>query len=49
VLGAWLELNPARIGERQSVIEILEYLEKAGVVISLFAVALIVAGFVRAA
>ena len=30
-------------------IEILEYLEKAGVVISLFAVALIVAGFVRAA
>ena len=30
-------------------IEILEYLEKAGVVISLFAVALIIAGFVRAA
>ena len=30
-------------------IEILEYLEKAGVIISLFAVALIVAGFVRAA
>ena len=30
-------------------IEILEYLAKAGVVISLFAVALIVAGFVRAA
>ena len=30
-------------------IEILEYLEKAGVVISLFAVALTVAGFVRAA
>ena len=29
--------------------EILEYLEKAGVVISLFAVTLIVAGFVRAA
>lgn len=29
-------------------IEILEYLEKAGVVISLFAVALIVVGFVRA-
>ena len=30
-------------------IEILEYLEKAGVIISLFAVVLIVAGFVRAA
>ncbi len=30
-------------------IEILEYLEKAGVVISLFAAALIVTGFVRAA
>ena len=30
-------------------IEILEYLEKAGVVISLFAVALIVASFARAA
>ena len=30
-------------------IEILEYLEKAGVVISLWAVALIIAGFVRAA
>ena len=30
-------------------IEILEYLEKAGHIISLFAVALIVAGFVRAA
>ncbi len=30
-------------------IEILEYLEKAGVIISLFAVGLIVAGFVRAA
>ena len=30
-------------------IDILEYLEKAGVVISLFAVAMIVAGFVRAA
>ena len=44
-----LELKPARIGEKQTVIEILEYLEKAGVVISLFAVALIVAGFARAA
>ena len=30
-------------------IEILEYLEKAGVIISLFAVVLIIAGFVRAA
>ena len=30
-------------------IEILEYLEKAGHIISLFAVAIIVAGFVRAA
>ena len=43
-----LELKPARIGEKQTVIEILGYLEKAGIVISLFAVALIVAGFVRA-
>jgi len=31
------------------VIEILEYLEKAGVIISLFAVGLIIAGFARAA
>ena len=30
-------------------IEILEYLEKAGVIISLFAVGLIIAGFARAA
>lgn len=43
-----LELDAACIGEKQTVIEILGYLEKAGNVISLFAVALIVAGFVRA-
>jgi uncharacterized membrane protein len=49
VLGALSELDPARAADGQIVIEILEYLEKAGVVISLFAVALIVAGFVRAA
>lgn len=49
MLGALSELDPARATDGQTVIEILEYLEKAGVVISLFAVALIVAGFVRAA
>ena len=49
MLGALSELDPARAAAGQTVIEILEYLEKAGVVISLFAVALIVAGFVRAA
>lgn len=49
MLGAFSELDSARAADGQTVIEILEYLEKAGVVISLFAVALIVAGFARAA
>ncbi len=49
MLSALSELDPARAADGQTAIEILEYLEKAGVVISLFAVALIVAGFVRAA
>ena len=49
MLGALSEFDSARATDEQTVIEILEYLEKAGVVISLFAVALIVAGFVRAA
>ena len=49
MLGALSELDSAQSADGHSVIAVLEYLEKAGVVISLFAVALIVAGFVRAA
>jgi len=41
--------DSARASAVQIMTEILEYLEKAGLIISLFAVTLIVAGFVRAA